>query len=531
MRIIPCPKEFAKHDGVFRFDEKSGFSCEYKNVENTLSIFLKTMGLNMNFGDDVRFIADNTDESSEAYSLTVSSDGVTVSAKGERGLFYGAQTLKQIIFASFNAKTKSADIPFLEIDDEPRFSYRGFMFDTVRHFFSVDIVKKYIEAISLLKLNVFHWHLTDDQGWRVQIDEYPRLTENGAMRRETKGDGKPHGGFYTKEEIKDVVEFAKERFITVIPEFDIPGHTRAAVSSYPKLWCRQTPVEVSTKFGIHSEILCAGRESSYEFVKNVLKEFAEMFPSEYVHIGGDEAVKHEWYKCKDCQQKMKELGLNNEEELQAYFTKVTVDYLKTLGKTAICWNESANSGELAEDVILQFWQDGKKNINVIREVKNGRKIIVSKFNPYYLDYPYPMHSLKATYEFEPVFQGIEGYEKNVIGVESPIWTEWIAGTDILSFRVFPRLIAVAESAWCDKQKKDYLAFVNILKNVTSIIEKTTGIKSAPLKECNVKNPFKRALIMTKFGLDMFDIETINRSNRANKEMIKMRSIRAKENKK
>ena len=529
MRIIPCPKDFTKKDGSFLFDAETGFSCDYENVGNSISSFLKTYGIGWRTGDDIKFTSDGSDSSSEAYTLVVGEDGVKVSAKSERGLFYGAQTLKQLILSSFDEKTKTAEIPCCEINDEPRFSYRGYMFDTVRHFFPVEVVKKYIEAISLLKLNVFHWHLSDDQGWRVQIDKYPRLTEHGSMRRETCGDKKPHGGFYTKEQIKDVVEFAKERFITVIPEFDIPGHTRAAVSSYPELGCSKKPVEVSTKFGIHSEILCAGKEESYDFVKGVLKEFAEMFPSEYIHIGGDEAVKHEWYKCKDCQKKMKELGLRNEEELQAYFTEKAVEYLKSLNKTTICWNESANSGKLESSVILQFWQDGKENENVIREVKNGRKIIVSKFNPYYLDYPYPMHSLKAAYEFEPVFHGIEGYEQNVLGVESPLWTEWIDNTDLLAFRVFPRLTAVAESAWCDKSKKDYLAFENSLKNVNKLIENTTGIKAAPLKDCNVKNPLKRAAIMMKFGMNLIDFEMIARSNRAAKEMKKMRSVRKKEN--
>lgn len=530
MRIVPCPKEIATKNGFFVFDENTSVSQKYENVYKSFSRFLNTCGLTPRDGGDVSFSCDESDASSEAYSLIVGENGITVSAKSERGLFYGVQTLKQLIAASFDEKTKSAKIPALEINDSPRFRYRGFMFDTVRHFFPVEVVKKYIEAISLLKFNVFHWHLTDDQGWRIQIDKYPRLIENGSMRRETKGDKTPHGGYYTKDEIKDVVEFAKERYITVIPEFDIPGHTRAAVSSYPELGCANKPVEVSTKFGIHSEILCAGRESSYEFVRDVLKECAEIFPSEYVHIGGDEAVKHEWYKCEDCQRKIKELGLDNEEELQAYFTEKAVEYLKTLHKTAICWNESANSGKLEESVVLQFWQDGKDNENVVREVKKGRKIIVSKFNPYYLDYPYPMHSLKAAYEFEPVFKGIEGYENNVLGVESPVWTEWIDNTDLLSFRVFPRLTAVSESAWCDKSKKDYPAFVGALGVVNRIIEKTTGIVSAPLKECNVANPFKRAAIMTKFGIKMFDLETIGRANRAAKEMKKMRTVRAKENK-
>ena len=246
MRIIPCPKEFTKKDGSFLFDAETGFSCDYENVGNSISSFLKTCGIGWRTGDDIKFTSDGSDGSSEAYTLVVGDDGVKVSAKSERGLFYGAQTLKQLILSSFDEKTKTAEIPCCEINDEPRFSYRGFMFDTVRHFFPVEVVKKYIEAISLIKLNVFHWHLSDDQGWRVQIDKYPRLTEHGSMRRETCGDKKPHGGFYTKEQIKDVVEFAKERFITVIPEFDIPGHTRAAVSSYPELGCSTKPVEVST---------------------------------------------------------------------------------------------------------------------------------------------------------------------------------------------------------------------------------------------------------------------------------------------
>ena len=223
MRIIPCPKEFTKKDGSFLFDAETGFSCDYENVGNSISSFLKTCGIGWRTGDDIKFTSDGSDSSSEAYTLVVGEDGVKVSAKSERGLFYGAQTLKQLILSSFDEKTKTAEIPCCEINDEPRFSYRGYMFDTVRHFFPVEVVKKYIEAISLLKLNVFHWHLSDDQGWRVQIDKYPRLTEHGSMRRETCGDKKPHGGFYTKEQIKDVVEFAKERFITVIPEFDKIG--------------------------------------------------------------------------------------------------------------------------------------------------------------------------------------------------------------------------------------------------------------------------------------------------------------------
>lgn len=464
----------------------------------------------------------------EGYRLKVTRRGIDLTALDSAGLFYGRQTLCLLATAQ--------GIPCVEIIDNPCFGYRGIHLDVSRHFFPVETIFRLLDEMARYKLNKFHFHLADNGGWRIRIDAYPLLTRLGAFRTESDwlewwsyGDRHyvpedtpgAYGGYYTKEEIRRIVAYAAERFIEVIPEIEFPGHSDEVFAAYPELCCSGRAY-TSGEF-------CVGNPLSLKFMDEVLTEVLELFPSKYIHIGGDEAVKHEWYKCPDCQKKMKELGLRNEEELQAYFTEKVVEYLKTLNKTTICWNESANSGKLESSVILQFWQDGKDNENVIREVKNGRKIIVSKFNPYYLDYPYPMHSLKAAYEFEPVFHGIEGYEQNVLGVESTLWTEWIDNTDLLAFRVFPRLTAVAESAWCDKSKKDYLAFENSLKNVNKLIENTTGIKAAPLKDCNVKNPLKRAAIMMKFGMHLIDFEMIARSNRAAKEMKKMRSVRKKEN--
>ena len=531
MRLIPCPENVVFSDGGYVFGKKSGVFSTSDRARKAFDDFIgKFCGYPPCDGNDILFKSDGTDDNSEEYSLEITPSGISVDAKSERGLFYGVQTLKQIIAVRMDDKTGEAVLPSLKIIDKPRFSYRGFMFDCVRHFFPVETVKKYIDAMAILKLNVFHWHLTDDQGWRVEIDGYPELITTGSKRRETMRDKTPHGGYYTKDDVREIVNYASDRFIAVVPEFDIPGHTRAAVASYPELGCRGEKFEVSTKFGIHGEILCAGKDASYKFVRDVLDCIAGEFPSPYVHIGGDEAVKHEWYACENCQNKMRELGLKNEEELQAYFTEQAINHLKTLGKTAICWNESANSGKLEKSAVLQFWADGKKNENVVREVKAGRKIIVSKFDPYYLDYPYAMHPLKAVYAFEPVFEEIKEYPDNVLGVESPIWTEWVGDEKTLEYRVFPRLIAVAETAWSNAANKNYRAFVSALPLADGIINCETGINVTPASECNAENPFVKAKQMFCFGIKMLDFETINRARKNNKEMKKMRSLRKEEEK-
>lgn len=524
MRIIPAPKKIERLTGDFQFTRNTTFNCAVANIRKNFNDFLlKLYGFSLKEGNDVICAVDEGIKlGSEGYSLEIG-EVIKISARNEAGLFYGIQTLKQIIVQQYDKSADKAVIQNMKITDEPRFAYRGFMFDCARHFFPVEVLKAYIEAISLQKMNVFHWHLTEDQGWRIEIDAYPKLAEIGSKRRETMGDKTAHGGYYTKKEVADIVKFAADRYVTVIPEFDMPGHTRSAVAAYPELGCGGKKVDVSTKFGIHKEILCGGKESTYDFVRTVLKEFAEMFPSPYVHIGGDEAIKLEWYNCPDCQKKIKELGLRDEEDLQGYMTNSTVKYLNSLGKTAICWNESANSGTLDQSVVLQFWADGKTKSNVIREVKNGRKIIVSPFNPYYLDYPYSMWSLKETYLYEPVFKEIADCKNSVLGVESPIWTEWVDNQKTLSFRVFPRLSAVAESGWAVPENKDYDGFTAGFATLQKIFA-LYGIDETPISKCNPPK-ILRPLITAKFGLHLIDFEMIVRSTVANREMKKMRASR------
>lgn len=517
MRVIPCAAETAPKDGCFVMDGSLSVRCPFKNIRDNLNGFLlKKAGFSLPEGDGIVFELDEGVPSDEGYRLSVG-DGVRVAARTERGLFYGAQTLKQLFSGGWNPETRSAKIGKCVIEDAPRFGYRGFMMDCCRHFFDAETVKAHIDAMSMLKLNRFHWHLTEDQGWRVEIDGYPRLTEVGSRRSGTMRDRTPHGGFYTKDEIRDVVRYAADRYVEVIPEFDFPGHTRAAVASYPELSCSGKPVSVSTKFGIHSEILCAGKQGTYDLINAVLDTFADLFPSRYVHLGGDEAVKTEWFSCPDCARKKEELGLDTFEQLQAHMTNAAIGHLAERGKTAVCWNEAADSGDLDGDAVMEFWREGGGRKNLLRELKNGRKVILAPFTPYYLDYPFSMHPLKAVYRCEPVFPEIKEYEDNVLGVESPVWTEWIDSVSLLGERVYPRLAAVAESAWSAPEKKDYAAFVGALPRVMKDVEEQTGIVSADVRKSNPPF-FAKPFITLRFASKMLDLEMIGRSLSAARQM-------------
>lgn len=523
MRIIPALRSVNYYDGEFIFNKNTTIDCPYDNIMSNINGFLqKTVGFALKKGSDITFAIDEKLTFDEGYFIKIDNT-VIVTAKTEKGLFYGAQTLKQMIYSTYSREKKFAKWNKAVIEDRPRFPYRGFMFDCARHFFDVNTVKSYIDAISMLKMNVFHWHLTEDQGWRVQIDAYPKLLEVGSRRAGTMRDKKPYGGYFTKDDIREVVEYAKERYIDVVPEFDMPGHTRAVIASYPELSCKGQAVEVATKFGIHKEILCGGNDKTYDFISTVLDEFSGLFPADYIHLGGDEAVKTEWYSCEKCQNKIKELGLKNEEQLQGYMTNYAVEHSKQNGKTVICWNESANSNMLDDSVVLEYWRDGKDKANIVREVSKGRRLIVASFNPYYLDYPYAMFSLKSAYNFEPAFSEIKNYEKNILGVESPIWTEYVDNNDILSFRVFPRLSAVAESGWALAKNKDYKSFECALRYVNAAIEAQTGIKAAPIKKCN-PGALAKPIIMIKFLKNLVDFDVISRGMKAEKEMRKMRTL-------
>ncbi len=394
----------------------------------------------------------NENYDDEAYCLDIKVDGITITAKGEKGKYYAMLTLEQL--------GKMGKVPCCMIYDEPAFTYRSFMIDSARHMQTVDEIKAYITAAARYKFNYFHWHLCDDQGWRMESEKYPELMLKGSYR-DCHGFGSPnketYGGYYTKSQIKEIIDFCAEKFIEVIPEFDIPGHSTAAISTYPWLSCRGMQVPVETVGGIFKNILCAGKEEVYDFCYGILDEICELFPCKYVHIGGDEAPKARWCKCPECQMKIKQEGLKNEEELQGYFVNKMIEYLASKGKEVLVWNESLNSGILDKRAITCDWMDPKGKSEEYANA--GGRIIVEDFYHYYLDYHYGMTPLKKTYEYNPYLEKLnERGKKGVMGVETPIWTEYIEDFDKMSFMCFPRMIAVAERGWVKPENADYPSF-------------------------------------------------------------------------
>ncbi len=394
----------------------------------------------------------------EFYCLEIKKDEIVITSKGEKGRYYAHLTLSQL--------EETGKVPLMKITDMPAFPYRGFMIDSARHMQSVDEIKRYIEAAARYKMNIFHWHLCDDQGWRIESEKHPLLNQKGSWR-DCHGFGsknmQKYGGYYTKEEIREVVAFCKERFIEVIPEFDLPGHTTAIISTYPELSCRGVQVPVETVGGIFKNILCAGNDEVFRFCFDIIDELCELFPYPFMHIGGDEAPKARWCNCEKCQKRIKDEGLENEEQLQGWFANKIIAYLKDKGYTVLAWNESLNSGIIDGDTIICDWMDRTKKC--VPYANGGGKIIIEDFYHYYLDYVYGMTPLKKTYDYNPYLDGLtEEGKKNVLGVEAPIWTEYVEDFDRMSYMCFPRLIAVAERGWTDVDKADYTSFKVRVKN-------------------------------------------------------------------
>lgn len=430
----------------------------------------------------VEFIIDSHIENDEEYFLEIKEDNILLGANGDRGLFYGVQSLKQIIFDRY--RKKEAVIPALKINDRPRFRHRGYMLDTVRHFFGREEILRLIELLSLQKYNVFHLHLTDDQGWRVEIKKYPNLVATGSKRDETLGDRTPHGGYLTRGGLTEIVEYAAEHFMTIIPEIDMPGHFTSAIASYPELGCDGKRIPVATSFGIKSDIACAGKEGTYEFIYGVLDEIADLFPSPYIHIGGDEAEKSHWAACPHCREAMIREGLPDLEALQGYFTNRIIAYLSGKGKKAIVWNESIYSGFLDERAVCHYWSDGAIPRRVAGEINRGRKTIVSRFTPLYLDYPFAMHSLKAVYEFDPVPEGVEDeFRQKIMGVETPLWTEYVEDREQIDYLSFPRVCAASELSWTSPRFKRYDNFLYRLRSFQRYLD-FLDVKYAPLSEAD-----------------------------------------------
>ena len=422
----------------------------------------------------------------DEYEIEIKDGNFSVKFSDEQGKFYAEKTIEQL-------KNSGEKLPDCIIKDSPQFSHRGFMLDPCRHFLTVDETKKIIDAAAYLKMNVFHWHLSDDQGFRIESKKFPLLNQIGSHRKNSlfgrTNEGKAHGGYFTQDEIKDVVSYCKERHIEVIPEIDLPGHTIAIIASYPELSCRKEKVDVCMKQGIFPTILCAGNEKVYEFVYELLDEIIPLFPSEYFHIGGDEVPKKNWKSCDDCKRKMKEEKLQNFHQLQGYFMNRIAEFLLSRNKTPIMWNDTLKSGKISsETTVIQHWLHDK---NIMKSfIAEGGKYIESDFFHFYSDYPYHMTPLKKVYDFEAE------KTENLSGVETPAWSEYIRDFQKLSFMLFPRICAVAEIGWTKNESKNYERFYENLKYLYPYF-RTQGINPADLKSVN-PNPLLKIPCTIKY---------------------------------
>lgn len=379
----------------------------------------------------------------EEFSIHIE-NRIEVRASSEEGFFYAENALEQIRFQC------GMNLPNVHIHDTPKYKYRAFMMDCCRHFFDVDDIKRMISYGAKMRFNVFHWHLTDDQGWRPEIKAYPELVEIGSKRYGNhfgkEQNDKIHEGYFTYEQMKEVVDFAHKHYMKVVPEIDMPGHSSALLASIPNLACQDKKVQIKTTGGIFNDIICAGNEKTYETLFTILDEICDIFPDEYIHLGGDEAPKQQWKTCPCCQQRITDENLSGEEALQGYFINRIKDHLEAKGKRVITWNESLKSGNLDEDIIVQRWLDPKE-----MSKNSPNKIIVSDFSHMYSDYPYAMTPLKKVYNYDTDING------NVIGTDIPVWTEYIDNAEYMEYMCFPRFIAAAQSAWC-KNKPSYSRF-------------------------------------------------------------------------
>lgn len=430
----------------------------------------------------------------EAYVLEIKKNRIDVTGASPKGVFYALQSLRQMV--PVEKGMSGYDIPAVIINDSPAFPYRGVMLDVVRHFFTPDEVKEFIDILSLHKINTLHWHLTDDQGWRIQIDKYPLLTEIGSIRSETvighggrknlTFDGKPYGKYYyTKDEIRDIVDYAGKRFITVIPEVEMPGHATAALAAYPELGCTGGPYEVWTRWGVNDEVFCAGKEETFGFMEDVLDEVLELFPSEYIHVGGDECPKNRWEKCQNCQQRIADQNLKNEHELQSYFIIRIEKYLNGKGKKLIGWDEILDGG-VTRTATIMSWRGASGGI---KAAKMGNMAIMVPNNHCYFDYYQSKDTeneplsigghvpVETAYALDPCAGLTEDESKYIMGVQCNLWTEYIPDKDHLEYMLLPRLAALAEIGW-SYGNTDYDDFKARMDNLRKLYD-VNGYNYAP----------------------------------------------------
>ena len=500
--LIPKPQRVEIKKGFFKiiesstvfFEEEFSIAGEFlvNYIQNGSAFLLK------NTSEEKATIVIKKDASlsSEGYALSVSDSDIIIKAKDASGAFYAIQTLRQLMPISLEKKEgfqeEEFSIPQIYIKDAPTFRYRGMHLDVGRHFFSKEFIKEYIENLGMLKMNYFHWHLTEDQGWRIEIKQYPKLTEIGAYREETlighfndapiKYDGEKYGGFYTQEDIKEIVAFAKKHQVTIIPEIEIPGHSQAAISAYPELGCSGEQVPVATTWGVFPDIYCPN-EQTFVFLENVLNEVIDLFPGEYIHIGGDEAPKRHWKECDHCQKLIKDLDLKDEQGLQSYFIARIETFLNSKGKKIIGWDEILEGG-LAPNATVMSWRGTQGAIDAAKE---GHEVILTPGSHAYFDH-YQSNSqdeplsiggflpLKKVYSFNPIPPELsKEEEKYVLGAQGNVWTEYMKTEDQVEYMVFPRILAMSEVLWSGAVKNIETDYPEFLSRVEPFLERLNAL--------------------------------------------------------
>ena len=487
--VIPMPNDVTLAEGSFNvadalvsFDENLD-EASVKAVKGFIETLKTVTGKPMTGkgGHTIHFGL-NPNLGAEEYYLQVKPESVDVEASAFGGFFYAIQTLKQMLPAEvYGTRKAKADwlLPCVTILDAPRFDYRGIHLDPCRHFWSIEETKRYIDIAATYKLNRLHWHLTEDQGWRMEIKKYPKLTEVGAWRNGTcigkdfdSNDGIRYGGFYTQDQMREIVAYAAERNITVIPEVDLPGHMVAALAAYPELGCTGGPYDVWTRWGVADDVLCVGKEETFTFLEDVLTEMMDIFPSEYIHIGGDECPKVRWENCPLCQALIKALGLKAhgnitaEQELQCYVTARIQKFLNDHGRKIIGWDEILE-GDLAEGATVMSWRGTQGGIEA---AQRGFDVVMTPNSHMYIDYYQSQErdkeplcigglvTVEKLYSYEPYDGMAPGTEDHILGVQANLWTEYVVSNEFLEYMLLPRMCALSEVQWCNADRRDYARF-------------------------------------------------------------------------
>jgi hexosaminidase len=516
--IIPEPLEISQIPGSFILNKKTKISYDSKDAINEVNYFANIFKTTSDFTLEitqkeieknfVKMVLDDrlTSLGNEGYDLNISQVGIIIKAAKPAGLFYACQTIKQLLPAEIDGvypvEKLDMSVPCLKIKDVPRFSYRGYLLDAARYFIPLSSVKRTLESMAFYKMNTFHWHLTDYQGWRLQIMQYPNLTISGSKIEQTKWlfegsdfieDKIPSGGFYTQQEVKELIEYANKLHIRIIPEIDVPAHSLAAIASYPYLSCAGTPQEVrQEKVGGTATVFCPGKESTFEFIENVMDEVMELFPSLEIHIGGDEVNKKEWEKCPHCKKRMEEEELETLHELQSYFVQRIEKYLNKHNHSIIGWDEILEGG-LAPNATVMSWRGTKGGI---KAAKMGHKVIMTPIDFCYFDHcqgkdksqePYVRFKhylpLSKVYSYEPIPEELNEKEAElVLGAQANMWTNFIKHPSHVEYMTYPRLCALAELTWSAKEKKDFQRFSEKLESHYPRMEQRHVIYRKPPQE-------------------------------------------------